>query len=282
MPGNVTTQPGDPTAEWNAHADPTAVRRVLEAGFDWTLVPLDATNSVPITPKLFDELAADHAAGPADLVFELWARNPYMTQSGFYLWDPLAAAVVRDPTIVTLAQVQLSVVEGAGLDGGRLREDPAGHVVSVALTADRTRFEALLLQRLRLGAPRESPFTEVGSVAVTGGSGSCAAALDPARPSAGLLRIHLTNTGSQPLTASVFELANVTWAEIEAAVAAFDPADVSAPGPPITGVGFISADPGQTSSGYGTSPAGTLGIACFAGTSDEVTLTVAGPFPIGP
>jgi inosine-uridine nucleoside N-ribohydrolase len=34
VPGNVTTQPGDPTAEWNAHADPTAVRRVLDAGFD--------------------------------------------------------------------------------------------------------------------------------------------------------------------------------------------------------------------------------------------------------
>ncbi|MBI2781083.1 MAG: hypothetical protein HYX55_04715 [Chloroflexi bacterium] len=70
---------------------------------------------------------------------------------------------------VTLAQVRLTVVEGAGLDGGRLHEDPAGAAVTVALAADRTRFEKFLLERLRLGAPRTRPFTEVGSVTVTGG-----------------------------------------------------------------------------------------------------------------
>lgn len=277
VPGNVTTQPGDPTAEWNAHADPTAVRRVLEAGFDWTLVPLDATASVPITPELFDELASDHAAGPADLVFELWARNPYMTQSGFYLWDPLAAAAVRDPTIMTLAQVHLSVVEGDGLDGGRLREDPAGAAVSVALAADRTRFETFLLERLRLGSPRTNPFTEVGSVSVTGGPGTCAATLDPATPTAGLLRIRATNSAAEPLNVVVFELAKLTWAELEAVVAAFDPA---AP-PKVNVIAGLELPAGGLITGYGTSPTGTLGVACATGPFDAPAITLAGPFPVG-
>ena len=97
VPGNVLTQGEPATAEWNAHADPTAVRLVLDAGFDLTLVPLDATNSVPLTQDLVASLEADHAAGPADLVFELWSRNSFMVQGGYYLWDPLAAAALRDP-----------------------------------------------------------------------------------------------------------------------------------------------------------------------------------------
>lgn len=157
VPGNVEPEiagSDPPTAEWNAHADPTAVRLVLEAGFDLTLVPLDATNSVPLTRELFLELERDHAAGPADLVLELWARNPYMTASGFYLWDPLAAAVVRDPSVVTTRPATLKVVEGAGRDGGRLVEAADGAPVTIATAADREAFERLLLASLRLGGPR--------------------------------------------------------------------------------------------------------------------------------
>lgn len=279
VPGNVTTQPGDPTAEWNAHADPTAVRRVLEGGFDWTLVPLDATQSVPITQGLFDQLASDHAAGPADLVFELWARNPYMTQSGFYLWDPLAAAVVRDPTIVTLAERRLSVVEGDGLDGGALRSDAAGHTVSVATSADRSRFEAFLLERLRIGPPRTNAFTEVGSVTVTGGAGTCQATLEPATPSSGLLRIRVTNSGSEPIAVAVFELAKLTWVDVEASVANYDP---TAPPPAVTVIAQLSLDAGASGTAYGTSPAGALGVACFSGAQDAPRIRLAGPFPVGP
>ena len=148
----------------NARLDPTAVRLVLEAGFDLTLVPLDATNRVPLTSELHASLEADHAAGPADVVFELWSQNPYMVQGGFYLWDPLAAAAVRDPSIVTTRAATLRVEEGAGPDGGRLVEDPTGATVTIATAADRERFEALLLERLRLGPPREDPFTPIGTV----------------------------------------------------------------------------------------------------------------------
>jgi pyrimidine-specific ribonucleoside hydrolase len=146
--GNVQVGP-DPVAEWNAHADPTAARRVLEAGFELTLIPLDATNDVPLTRELYDDLAADHAAGPADLVFELLTRNPFMLDGGFYLWDPLAAAAIRNPDFVTTSEATVRVVEGADPDGGRLVQDPDGTEVVYADSADRTRFERFLLARLR-------------------------------------------------------------------------------------------------------------------------------------
>ena len=157
VPGNVQPEivgSAPPTAEWNAHADPTAVRLVLEAGFDLTLIPLDATNSVPLTHALYLDLEQDHAAGPADLVFELLVRNPFMTSGGFYMWDPLAAVAVRDPSVVTMRPATLQVVEGAGLDGGRLIEAADGSPVTIATAADRAAFERLLLAALRQGGPR--------------------------------------------------------------------------------------------------------------------------------
>ena len=155
VPGNVDVGP-TPIAEWNAHADPTAARRVLEAGFELTLIPLDATNDTPLTQELFQDLAADHAAGPADLVFELLTRNPFMLEGGLYLWDPLAAAVIRNPDFVTTSEATVRVVEGAGGDGGRLVHDPAGANVEFGDSADRARFEAFLLDRLRFGGPRRT------------------------------------------------------------------------------------------------------------------------------
>lgn len=277
--GNVTTQPGAPSAEWNAHADPTAVRRVLEAGFDWTLVPLDATNSVPLTAALMAELQADHAAAPADVVFELWAKNPYMTAGGFYLWDPLASVVARDPTVVTAEPMRLAVTEGDGIDGGRLREDPSGHSVSVAVAADQTRFEALLLDRLRRGPARPNAFNPTGTIAIAGGSGRCTVTFDPAQPRAGLQEVDLHNDGSEPVNVVVFELGPVDWAEVSAFVATYDPA---ASPPPVVVVAQVAAGAGSTATAYGDLPAGSLGAACFTGTPDDASIVLAGPFAIAP
>src|SRR6185369_16222299 len=185
--------------------------------------------------------AKDHGPGPADLVFELWARNPYMTAGGFYLWDPLASAVVRDPTIATLETLQLSVTEGAGLDGGRLREDAAGRPVTVAVAANQARFEALLMDRLRRGPPRSNAFSAVGRVAITAGTGRCDVQLDPASLPAGLLELGLTNAGSEPVNAVVFELGGVAWPVIESFVKTYDP---GASPPPVNVLAQMTANAG--------------------------------------
>ncbi|MBI2781084.1 MAG: hypothetical protein HYX55_04720 [Chloroflexi bacterium] len=92
-----------------------------------------------------------------------------------------------------------------------------------------------------------------------------------------MIRIRATNTGAEPLNVVVFELAKLTWAELQAAVAVFDPA---AP-PNVTVLASLELPAGGLSTGYGTSPAGTLGVACATGSFDAPAITLAGPFPVG-
>jgi inosine-uridine nucleoside N-ribohydrolase len=286
VPGNVTPDvaggSGPAVAEWNAHADPTAVRLVLDAGFEWTLIPLDATNSVPLTEDLYMDLESDHAAGPADLIFELWSKNPYMRSSGFYLWDPLAAAAVRDPSIVETRQASIRVVEGAGLDGGRLIEDSAGAPVTIARSANREAFETFLLSRLRLGSPRDVTFAPVATLSVTVGDSACAARLDPPSPPAGLIRVEVTGPGSSYLAIEVFELGGMSWEEVEAFAADPPAPSSSASPPPINEVAWLESTGQGSGTGYGTTPPGLLGVACIAGTFEAPTATLAGPFEVGP
>lgn len=290
VPGNVTPDvaggSGPAVAEWNAHADPTAVRIVLEAGFDWTLIPLDATNSVPLTDDLYRELESDSTAGPADLVFELWSKNPYMRSSGFYLWDPLAAAAVRDPGLVETREASIRVVEGAGLDGGQLIEDPAGSRITMAMGADRDDFEAFLLSHLRLGPPRDNAFVPAATLSVRVDDGSCDAGLEP-NAAAGTIRIEMTNDGTMDATVFVFGFAEGQWSTIEAFVADPPPLDGSStetppPGAGIAEVALIPAPPGQVATVYGTTVAGPVGVACVVGTLADPSINLAGPFTIPP
>lgn len=278
VPGNVETDGGAtaPTAEWNAHADPTAVRMVLDAGFDLTLVPLDATNSTPLSAGLFAELQGDHAAGPADLVYELWARNSYMTSGGYYLWDPLAAVAVRDPSVVTTRTVTLRVVEGDGQDGGRLVEDPAGASVTIATGADRAAFERRLLASLRLGGPRGQSFVPVGVISVSLGPGSCEVTFEPATPPAGLLQFDLQSTIEGPSSGLVFGVAGIAWEEIEAFAAApdFD----NPPAVDEVASAFLEG-PGEAS-GWGTASEGPIGVACATGAFDRPDIVLRGPFDL--
>jgi inosine-uridine nucleoside N-ribohydrolase len=286
VPGNVTPDvaggSGPAVAEWNAHADPTAVRQVLDAGLDWTLIPLDATNSVPLTEDLYSDLESDHAAGPADLVFELWSKNSYMRSSGFYLWDPLAAAAIRDASLVETRAASIRVVEGAALDGGQLIEDPAGAPVTIAISADREAFETFLMSRLRLGPPRDVAFDPVATLSVTVGDHACTAQLAPRMPPAGLLRVDVTGEGSSYLGIVVFELGAMRWEEIEAYAAAPPPPSSAASPPPINEVVWIDSPGEDSASGYGAMPPGVLGVACISGTLAAPAAGLAGPFEVGP
>ena len=73
VPGNVIV--GDITAddglEWNLAADPSAVSAVFGTATPISLVPLDATDGVPVPSDLAERLAEDHEAAGADLVYEL-------------------------------------------------------------------------------------------------------------------------------------------------------------------------------------------------------------------
>jgi len=142
-------------AEWNYFIDPTAVDRVLRSGIAVTIVPLDATNSVPVTKAWFDALAGHRTTIAADAVHGLFAESrPY--ELGFYFWDELAAAAAFDPTVVTFEQ-QPVVIDLDGTDQGRTRIGSSGAMVRIAVAADRERFERELLTTLNGGLPPPAP-----------------------------------------------------------------------------------------------------------------------------
>ena len=143
------------SAEWNYYIDPTAVEIVFDSEIPVTVIPLDATNYVPVTQDWFVELTLHSTTAAASAVHDLLAATPAW-ELGFDFWDELTAAAMLDPTLVTYEQRTVSVVtEGEG--AGRTQADADGTTVRVALTADAERFQRELLVGLNAGAQPAAP-----------------------------------------------------------------------------------------------------------------------------
>lgn len=131
-------------AEWNVRADPSAFATVLRTGVPVTLVPLDATNAVPLEPDFFERLSADPSLPGANLAWRLLDRNRFLTTSGQFLWDELAAIAFVDPTLVELERVRLEVDSA-----GRITRSDSGHESAVAVAADGARAKDAIVEALR-------------------------------------------------------------------------------------------------------------------------------------
>jgi inosine-uridine nucleoside N-ribohydrolase len=136
-------------AEWNIYVDPRAAAKVFGSGAPMTLVPLDATNHVPLTMDFYRRLERDRTTSVAEFVYRVLAAQEENVRSGrYYFWDPLAAAIATEEGLGTYREIPLEVVEEEGAESGRTVESERGFVIRVALTADRERFEALFLDAL--------------------------------------------------------------------------------------------------------------------------------------
>jgi purine nucleosidase len=138
--------------EHNIRCDPEAAHIVLTAGAPVTLVPLDVTTRVRITPEHVARIAATgtpfHAA-VADQV----ARYPRFGRLGYtFLHDPLAAAVAVRPDLVGLETVHVDVELAGRLTAGatlmRLPTDDAPANARVALDVDVARAEEFVIGRI--------------------------------------------------------------------------------------------------------------------------------------
>ena len=157
-PGNVIVEgvTADDRLEWNVAADPSAVAAVMATTIPITIVPLDATDDVPVPLDLDDQLEPDHAAAGADLTYELLVRSPgRMTDPGQQLWDELAALAVSQPGLVTWQDATLTIAPD-----GRLDRSPGGRPVRVATAADRTATDAALLAGVATGCAADRPLLD--------------------------------------------------------------------------------------------------------------------------
>lgn len=133
-------------AEWNIFVDPLAANIVLSSGVPITLIPLDATEDVPISRGFYRALGGNRGTAAADLVYKLLTANlDFVDRGGFQFWDTLTAAVFTDESLATFEQMPLVVVEEQGLESGRTLRTEGGPPIRVATAAERERFEQLLL-----------------------------------------------------------------------------------------------------------------------------------------
>ena len=138
------------TAEWNYFVDPHAVATVLDSGVRTTIVPLDATDDVPVTQVFFDRLTAAASSTPVASAVQGLMAESHSYESDFFFWDELTAALAVE-SLATIANETIAV-ETTGADAGRILRDPDGVRVRVAIAGDAARFEREYLEALT-GAP---------------------------------------------------------------------------------------------------------------------------------
>ena len=136
------------SAEWNIYSDPHAARLAFESGVPITLVPLDATNEVPVTPNFVAKLEAEKSTPAAEFVAKLLGNNAESIASGsYYFWDPLAAVVLSNPDLVTLTPRDVTVIDIPGdPEDGRTKPVANGSEILVATAPDGAALEAALLE----------------------------------------------------------------------------------------------------------------------------------------
>lgn len=158
VPGNVAdaAEPGTENgrAEWNFHVDPTAASEVLRSGLQVELVPLDATSSVPIDTR-FADVVEQYARSPqARFVADvLGSVREWISQGGYFAWDPLAAVLVADPAVASFTSVPLAVDVEPPHEGWTRRDTANGVPVRVATTASLPRFTWEFLDVILEGQP---------------------------------------------------------------------------------------------------------------------------------
>ncbi|KAJ0602053.1 putative inosine/uridine-preferring nucleoside hydrolase domain, ribonucleoside hydrolase [Helianthus annuus] len=97
--GNMFTAfRSNPYAEFNLFGDPFAAYQVFHSGIPITLVPLDATNTIPITREFFEAFEKNQRTYEAQYVFkslkidrDTWFDDQFYTS--YFMWDSFMVGV---------------------------------------------------------------------------------------------------------------------------------------------------------------------------------------------
>lgn len=147
VPGNVAkSERSDGSAEWNFFANPLAAKTVLSSGIPVTLVPLDVTNAVPVTPEFIKRVGSVKGEITGLTVSLLqYAHSKY--PNAYYLWEPLAVLAALEPSAVEVEAKQLDVIT-TGLSQGRVVAIGMGHPCNVVTRIDRGKILELFFKAL--------------------------------------------------------------------------------------------------------------------------------------
>jgi purine nucleosidase len=137
------------TAEWNLFHDTLAAEIVFKSGVNMRVIPLDATNKVPIDAAFLQALSRAHTP-LADVVAQiLETERPLIEQKLFFAWDPLAAVALVDPSVVTTKKIAIEVLRQPPQQGRTKEVSGRRPNVAVALDANPAEFERVFLGALQ-------------------------------------------------------------------------------------------------------------------------------------
>jgi len=146
--GNVA-----PHAEFNIFSDPLAAKIVLESELPITLVPLDVTHQVSLTPQWMEERVKPIGNSFSKFVIEATGydsiTHQFRNKELIHLHDPLAVGVAINPTLVRKERLSIHVEAQEGEYFGKIVEGLGDSTIDVCLTVDAKRFLDLFLSRLR-------------------------------------------------------------------------------------------------------------------------------------
>jgi len=134
------------SAEWNLFLDPLAAQIVFASRVPIRLVPLDATNRVPVDLAFLEELEARGRTPLGRFVAQVLETDRKFIAAGFYCaWDPLAAVALVEPAVLTAQPLAIEIRQNPP-EEGRTRE-AAGRRANarVALGADAAAFKRIFL-----------------------------------------------------------------------------------------------------------------------------------------
>lgn len=157
--GNTT-----PAAEMNVWYDAEAARAVIREPIEQVFVPLDVTNTVPLTRETFDRVTADkdHIIATLLRTSGLGRRLLQNASATSFIYDTLAVAYVVDPAYATDVAEMWDDVDtnwgpsyGHTLGYGDVQKPAAGHLQKhkVVLRFDNERFLRLYADLLTRPVP---------------------------------------------------------------------------------------------------------------------------------
>jgi inosine-uridine nucleoside N-ribohydrolase len=135
------------SAEWNMFIDPAAAKIVFSSGAQIRLVPLDATQRVPIDMALFEQFQSRAETPLAKFVAQILGTQRDLIRQGYYFaWDPLAAVALTNPLAATFRPLDIAMSDKPE-ESGRTVEVKRGRFnAQVAIDADSLRFRDVFMK----------------------------------------------------------------------------------------------------------------------------------------
>jgi purine nucleosidase len=113
--GNVVAHNHDNSAEWNVFWDTKSAKKMLNYNLNITFVPLNATNSVPVSIDFLKKLSTLKESFWAQLACQFWATTLDTIPSyeyTYFMWDVLATSYLKIPNAFKVEEgIEIDIID---------------------------------------------------------------------------------------------------------------------------------------------------------------------------